>query len=73
MCQNKMRSIKHDAAYTYTCSEVKELKNLWIKEFISINSSPPPPFQDRALNRYIQGIDDFLSKCKDGITTQDVV
>lgn len=65
MCQNKMRVFKDDLSCTYTCSEVKELKNLWIEEFIILNRCPPPPFKDRALERYKEEIDDFLNKCLD--------
>jgi hypothetical protein len=52
----------------YTCSEVKVLRDLWLKEFRKANQSDRVEESrvDTAFESYKNNIDDFIKGCKDG-------
>jgi hypothetical protein len=60
-----MRVFGDNGGITYTCSQVKELRNDWIEEFKKKNRSDELYYPDPKLKEYIQELDGFIAKCTD--------
>jgi hypothetical protein len=71
MCNQRMKvffNLIDDPHFNiYRCSEVKVLRDLWLKEFRKVNHSDrvEKTRVDTAFEMYKQNIDDFIKGCKD--------
>jgi hypothetical protein len=70
MCNQRMKVFSNllddPHCNIYTCSEVKVLRDLWLKEFRKVNRSDrvKKTRVDTAYEMYKQEIDDFIKGCK---------
>src|SRR4051812_46635209 len=64
MCNRILSRFEIDSIKKYSCTEVKLLKESWLKKFREINMSDMVK-TDKSYDRYKKEIDSFLSDCTD--------
>jgi hypothetical protein len=70
MCENKIKRLNNEKGIleleTYSCREVKLLRDEWLKSFRQLNCSDNFKSNfDAAFERYKEGLDEFINFCTD--------